>query len=421
MRIVEPSRTRYKVVAFAVGLAGVTYLDRNCISILAPYISKDLGLSKEQMGLVFTVFAIAYAAFEIPTAAWGEKMGTRRVLARIVAWWSIFTIATAFAWNYAAMLVIRFLFGAGEAGAWPNAAKTFANWIPLRERGRVQGVFFAGAHLAGGITPLLVTALLAWLHWRHIFVIFGLIGFVWAFAWYRWFRDQPSQHPEVNKAEVELIEHGRVKERHDRGHHEMWGQMLGQRNFWAICLSYFSNSYGSYFVMTWLPTYLAEQRGFSKAELGFFAGLPLLLSVAGDLAGGATTDFMTRRLGLRLGRIATASAGYFLAAIAMLASTQIQNGQLAAVMIAVAVTASMFTLAASWSVCMDVGGQHTGVLSASMNTTGQLGSILSPIVTVWVAKQFADWSAPLMLMAALYLASSLLWLLVNPTKPMFRE
>lgn len=409
------------MVAFAVALAGVTYLDRNCISILAPYISKDLGLSKEQMGLVFTVFAIAYAAFEIPTAAWGERMGTRRVLARIVVWWSVFTMATAFAWNYASMLVIRFLFGAGEAGAWPNAAKTFQNWVPLNERGRVQGVFFSGAHLAGGLTPILVTWLMNWFDWRHIFLMFGGLGFVWAYAWYRWFRDQPSEHPQVNAAEAELIQRGRAKESHGGGHGDMWRQMLVQRNFWAICLSYFSNSYGSYFVMTWLPTYLAEQRGFSKAELGFFSGLPLILSVVGDLAGGTTTDFMTRRLGLRIGRIATASAGYLFAGLAMIVSTRIENAQLAAVMIAVAVTASMFTLAASWSVCMDVGGRHTGVLSASMNTTGQLGSISSPILTVWVAQHFADWQAPLLLMACLYLLSAVLWLLVNPSKPMFRD
>jgi sugar phosphate permease len=318
------------------------------------------------------------------------------------------------------MLVIRFLFGAGEAGAWPNAAKTFANWIPLRERGRVNGVFFSGAHLAGGLTPILVTALLPFFSWRQIFLSFGLLGFVWAFAWYHWFRDDPAEHPGVNAAELEEIRHGRAPES-PHAHGGMWGQMLSQPNFYFICLSYFSNSYGSYFVMTWLPTYLQESRGFSKAELGFFSGLPLILSVIGDLSGGAVTDFMTRRFGLRMGRTATASIGYLFAAIAMIASTQITNGALAATLIAVAVTASMFTLAASWAVCMDVGGRHTGVLSASMNTTGQIGSILSPMLTSLIVQQFSNWTAPLLIMGGLYLASSVLWLLVNPAKPMFRE
>jgi sugar phosphate permease len=130
----------------------VTYLDRVCISKLAPDIMRDLGLTKVQMGWVFSAFALAYAAFEIPTAWWADRQGTRRVLTRIVVWWSSFTIATAGAFNYASLLALRFLFGVGEAGAWPGVARTFSRWIPRRERGTIQGIFFIGAHLAGGVT-----------------------------------------------------------------------------------------------------------------------------------------------------------------------------------------------------------------------------------------------------------------------------
>jgi ACS family glucarate transporter-like MFS transporter len=152
----QPSRTRYRVAGLLLLLAGVTYLDRACISILAPQISADLGLTKVQMSFVFSAFAMAYAAFEVPTAWWGERIGARRILTRIVVWWSCFTMFTAFAWNYVSMLVIRFAFGAGEAGAWPSAALAFSRWTPVRERGRTQGLFFAAAHLSGGLTPLLV-------------------------------------------------------------------------------------------------------------------------------------------------------------------------------------------------------------------------------------------------------------------------
>ena len=156
----RPSRTRYGVVALLVALAMVTYLDRACIGTLAPWISADLGLSKDQMGWVFSAFALAYAAFEIPTASWADRRGTRLVLTRIVIWWSSFTIATAAAVGHGSLLVIRFLFGIGEAGAWPTAARSFSRWIPSRERGTVQGIFFAGAHLAGGLTPPLVLLLM---------------------------------------------------------------------------------------------------------------------------------------------------------------------------------------------------------------------------------------------------------------------
>jgi ACS family glucarate transporter-like MFS transporter len=412
----QPTRTRYRAAGFLLALAAVTYLDRICISILAPYISRDLNLNKVQMGWVFSAFALSYAGFEIVTAWWGERIGPRRVLTRIVVWWSCFTMATALAWNYASLLVIRFLFGAGEAGAWPNAALAFSRWTPLRERGRMQGFFFAGAHLSGGLTPLLVAAMLPFLSWRGVFAACGSVGFLWAMAWYRWFRDEPRDHPDVNAAEAELIESERRIAVHTHGGRGVWRALVTSPSVWFLCLAYFSNSYGSYFVMTWLPTYLAEQRGFQKESLSVFAGLPMLLSVFGDLSGGAVTDFMTRRFGLRLGRCTVGVAGYAVAGAAMFASVYSDTPVMAASLIAVAVAASMFTLSASWATCMDIGAEHTAVLGATMNTTGQIGSILCPTVTGWVVKEFLNWQVPLIIMGCLYVLSAILWLLVDPRK-----
>jgi ACS family glucarate transporter-like MFS transporter len=411
-----PTRTRYRAAGFLLGLAAVTYLDRICISILAPDIARDLSLTKLQMSFVFSAFAVAYAAFEIVTAWWGERIGPRRVLTRIVVWWSCFTIATAFAWNYASLLVIRFLFGAGEAGAWPNAALAFSRWTPVSERGRAQGFFFAAAHLSGGLTPLLVAALLPHMSWRVIFAACGVVGFLWAVSWSRWFRDEPRDHPQVNAAEAELIETGRRISAHHHAGKDVWRALAASPGVWFLCLAYFSNSYGSYFVMTWLPTYLAERRGFEKESLSFFSGLPLLLSVFGDITGGAVTDFITRRFGLRLGRSGVAVIGYAVAGAAMFASVLSTTPVMAASLIAVAVAASMFTLSASWAACIDIGGEHTAVLSAAMNTTGQIGSILSPIVTGWVVTHFSNWQMPLLIMGAFYVASAIFWTQVDPRK-----
>jgi MFS transporter, ACS family, glucarate transporter len=409
-----PTRTRYRAAGFLLALAAVTYLDRVCISVLAPEISRDLKLSKIQMSFVFSAFAVAYAAFEILTAWWGERIGARRVLTRIVTWWSCFTIATSFAWNYSSLLVIRFLFGAGEAGAWPNAALAFSRWIPVNERGRAQGFFFAAAHLSGGLTPMLVAAMAPHMSWRAIFVACGAVGFVWAASWSRWFRDEPREHAGVNAAEAELIESGCLVS--TRGHGGAWLALVESPSVWFLCLAYFSNSYGAYFVMTWLPTYLAEQRGFQKESLSFFSGLPLLLSVVGDISGGAVTDFMSRRFGLRVGRSGVAVAGYAVAGVAMFASVVATTPVVAASLIAIAVAASMFPLSASWAACIDIGGEHTGVLSAAMNTTGQVGSILSPIVTGWVVTHFLNWQTPLVIMGGLYVASAIFWMAVDPRK-----
>lgn len=410
-----PTRTRYRAAGFLLALAAVTYLDRVCISVLAPQMSRDLGLTKIQMSFVFSAFAVAYAAFEIVTAWWGERIGPRRILTRIVGWWSCFTIATSLAWNYASLLVIRFLFGAGEAGAWPNAALAFSRWTPVAERGRAQGFFFAAAHLSGGLTPLVVAALIPYMSWRAIFAACGAIGFVWAASWFHWFRDEPREHAEVNTAEAELIEAGRRVSTHEHAG-GAWRAIAGSPTVWFLCLAYFSNSYGSYFVMTWLPTYLAEQRGFQTASLSFFSGLPLLLSVFGDISGGAVTDYMTRRFGLRMGRSGVAVAGYAVAGAAMFGSILSTTPVIAATLIAVSVAASMFTLSASWAACIDIGGQHTAVLSASMNTTGQIGSILSPVVTGWVVTHFSNWQTPLLIMGGLYVLSAIFWALVDPRK-----
>jgi MFS family permease len=411
-----PTRTRFSAAAFLLGLAAVTYLDRVCISVLAPDIARDLQLNKIQMSFVFSVFAVAYAAFEIVTAWWGERIGPRRVLTRIVAWWSIFTILTSLARNYGSLLVIRFLFGAGEAGAWPNSTLAFSRWIPVSERGRAQGFFFAAAHLSGGFTPLLIAALLPHMGWRPIFAVCGGIGFVWAAAWFRWFRDEPRDHPAVNAAEVDLIEAGRNLSIHRHRPGNAWRILASSHQVWFLCLAYFSNSYGSYFVMTWLPTYLSEHRGLRTASLSFFSGLPLILSVVGDLGGGAITDFVTRRFGLRIGRSAVAVAGYALAGAAMFGSIISTTPEMAAFLLAVSVAASMFPLSASWAACIDIGGEHAAVLSAAMNTTGQLGSILSPVVTGWVVTQFSNWQTPLVIMGCLYVLSALLWMLIDARK-----
>jgi MFS family permease len=419
---IPATRIRYVVVTMAVLLAMVTYLDRACIGTLAPAIMGDLALTKGQMSMIYSAFALAYAAFEIPTAWWADRRGTRHVLTRIVLWWSGFTMFTAAAWSFTSLLVTRFLFGMGEAGAWPSVARTFSRWIPRCERGTIQGIFFSGAHLAGGVTPMLVVWLTqtVGLGWRTVFASFGLVGVAWALAWYGWFRNDPSEHRAVNAAELEKIVTGRTP---PGGHHEGWAywkRLLSHRNTLAVCLMYFPNPYAFYFCITWLPTYLKEKHGFDAMQLGLFAGLPLLLSVAGDLFGGVTTDAVTKRFGLRLGRCGVGAAAYVLAGSAMIGAGLVPHPQLAALLISAAVAASMFTLGASWSTCLDIGGNHAAVVSAAMNTSGALSSVLSPLMVTWLLKHFANnWNLPLFVMGGLFLVGAVCWGLIDPQKKIF--
>ena len=416
---VPATRTRFRVVGMAVLLAMLTYMDRTCIAVLADDIRSALSLTRSQMGYVFSAFALAYALFEIPTAWWADRVGTRKVLTRIVVWWSAFTMATGAAFSYASLLATRFLFGMGEAGAWPSVARTFSRWIPRTERGKVQGVFFVGAHLGGGITPAVVMALRHVIGWRTIFLLFGMVGLIWAYVWRHWFRDEPEAHQEVNAAESRRIAAGREAGSTHAADWSYWRRLFGHRNIPFLCLMYFPNSYALYFCITWLPTYLKEKQEFSAALLGVFAGLPLLLSVLGDLFGGLATDWATARFGLRAGRAGVGGAAYVTAGIAMLMAGAANSPVAAAVLIAVSTAASMFTLGAAWSTCIDIGGKHAGVVSAAMNTSGQVGSILSPIVVVYLVERYVSWSLPLYLMGVLFLIGALSWAFVDPRRPVF--
>ena len=419
------TRVRYRVVAMAVLLAMITYLDRACIGTLARGpngIMNDLGLSKEQMSWVFSAFALAYASFEIPTAWWADRIGTRRVLTRIVLWWSGFTMLTASAWNFVSLLVTSFLFGAGEAGAWPSVARTFSRWIPRSERGTIQGIFFSGAHLAGGVTPIIVVWLTEGLglNWRTVLLLFGLAGIPWVIGWYRWFRNDPGEHPSVNAAELEKIVSGRMPPSTQHEGWDYWKRLFGHRNTLPLCLMYFPNSFAFYFCITWLPSYLNEKHHFDAKQLGFFAGLPLIMSVAGDLFGGVTTDKVTKRFGLRAGRCGVGATAYTLAGSSMIGAALVPHPQLSALLIAVAIAASMFTLGASWSTCMDIGGNHAGVVSAAMNTSGALSSVLSPLMVTWLLKHFDNnWNLPLFVMGGLFLNGALCWGFIDPRKRVF--
>jgi len=436
------SRARYGVIAFIVALAMVTYLDRACISTVAGDIRKDFSLSEQQMANVFASFAIAYAIFEIPTAWWAQRRGTRRVLTRIVLWWSALTMLTAavptpnalahifpaithaFAWSasFFLMLAVRFLFGMGEAGAWPCAAASYARWIPERERGFAQGMLFAGAHISGGLTPFLVIFLLesAHIHWRVIFLLFGSVGFFWAIGWHLWFRDDPADHPRVNDAELQAIVASRGPPPEHDGGWPYWKRILANRNIVPLCLMYIGNSYAYFFCITWLPTYIKEKHHLASTALGIAAGLPLTVSVLGDIFGGLTTDSLCKRFGTRVGRSGLGAVMYSLATLGILLAVSTNSPWLAIGALSFAVACVMFTLGAAWGVVIEIGGHHTGMIGAIMNTAGNTASIFSPIVAILVKDNLpGGWNAPLYVIGVLFAVGAVSWCFIDARHRVF--
>jgi len=406
------SNVRYRVLWMAFLLAIITFLDRVCISFAAPHMMEDLGLTMVQMSLVFSAFTLAYSLFEVPSGWLGDVIGPRRVLTRIVLWWSAFTMLTGAAQGNRSLLAIRFLFGAGEAGAFPNAVRSFSQWFPARERGKANGVLFFGSRLGGALTAPLALALIDGWGWRASFVAFGSVGVVWAAVWFWSYRDRPAEHPDVDAAELAWISQDGAAPAH--AVRTPWAALLSSPNLYAICAMYFALGYGLYFYFTWLPTYLTRELGFSMATGGFFAALPFLLAGAANLGGGWYTDHLARTRGLRTARCTLGSLSFATSAALLLATTVVPSAVLKALLLALALASADFALSACWAVCLDVGATHAGVVTGFMNTSGNLGGLIGPLVVGVMVERWQSWTYPFYVTAAVYGMGAVAWLWIDP-------
>jgi MFS family permease len=450
-RLERPTRVRFGVLGFACSLSMITYLDRVCFGSVAPFVQKEFDLSDTQKGMLFTAFALAYASFEVPTGWLGDVFGPRKTLIRIVLWWSLFTALTGCiypgAYAFALMLGVRFLFGLGEAGAYPNIARAFHNWFPFTERGFAQGTVWMAGRFAGGVTPFVVTALMITtiseddtplVAWRHTFWLFGLLGLLWCLAFWWWFRDRPEQKAGVNEAEIELIRRG-------EGPGESatlrvpWLRFLTNINLWTLCLMYFCAAYGWYFNITYLPGYLKDHYHINPDErfwtFTLMAGAPLLLGSLACFVGGMLTDWLIRRTGNRKwGRRLFGVLGHGLCAGCYFLSVHAKNPWLFVLAIALAAFWNDLTMGSAWAICLDIGKRYSGIVSGCMNTIGNLGGAMAGTATGWILDRYkaADpdhlleatqngWQTNFLLFAGVYVISTLCWLRIDSTKPVVPE
>ena len=409
------SRARGGVLAFAFLLSVITYLDRICISAAAPFMMDELHLTVLEMSLVFGAFTLAYSLFEIPSGWLGDVRGPRRVLTRIVLWWSAFTMLTGAARGFPSLLSIRFLFGAGEAGAFPNISRAFSRWFPARERGQANGVLFLGSRVGGMLSAPVALVLIQRWGWRTSFVAFGTLGLAWAAAWHAWYRDRPDDHSSVDAGELAWIQQDGVR---PDGHEVKtpWRALVRSRNLYAICAMYFAFGYGLYFYFTWLPTYLVRVLGFSLFAGGLFAALPFVLAGMADLVGGWLTDRLAHLYGLRTARCHLGCASFSTCAAFVFASTLASSPVAKAVLLALALASADLALGACWAVCLDVGADHAGVVTGFMNTLGNLGGLIGPIVLGIAVDRWHSWVFPFHVTAVVYAAGAVAWLFIDPNE-----
>jgi ACS family glucarate transporter-like MFS transporter len=409
-----PTNARHRVVAFGMSLAVLAFVDRTVIAQAAPLISADLGFDKVMMGTVLSAFLLGYGLFEIPGAWYGDWVGARKGLMRIVLGWSAFTALTGAAWNFTSMVVIRFLFGIGEAGCFPIIAKSLATWLPRSERTRAQGLLWMAARWGGAFTPLLVVWVLQFVSWRVAFVLFGLLGIVWSVIFYRWYRDDPRQHPAVNAAELDLMRDVEPAAIGERG--VPWGRLLRSRAVLLLTAQYYFLSFGWYFSLTWLPTYLQEHHGLTPAQAAAYAVIPLFFNGLGSLFCGLVAPAVTRLTGddSRTRRL-MAITGFLGAGGFLMLATGMSGINATMAMMAIACFCNDLVMPHAWASCMDVGGRYAASVAGTMNLMGNLAGASSTMIGGFLLSQAGgDWNQFIRLLAIVYFLGVPCWLLLDP-------
>ncbi len=415
-----PTHTRQVVLALIVAAYMITYMDRVNIASAVPVIQKDMGFSMITIGWIFASFRWGYAFFQIPGGWLGDRIGGRRALALVVVWWSVFTSLTAFAWNATSMGVFRFFFGVGEAGAFPIATRSLSRWMLPTERGFAQGITHAASRLGAALTPALVVMMMIRFGWRAPFFFFGLIGLGWAAVWYWYYRDTPAQHSRINAAERQLIEDS-LGVRAAGVRAVPWRQILRSPSLWTLSLMYFCYGYSIDVYLDWFPKYLNEHRGFNLTQMGIYASLPLLAGAAGDLLGGTMSDRYAKRFGnLKVARRVVALAGFVLAAVFILPATFTHSSTASVLYSCVAVFGLEVTVGVSWAIPLDIAGDYAGSVASVMNTFGNLGSAVSPVLLAYLVGLYG-WNMPFLVCAVLCAGGALLSLGINADKKIVWE
>lgn len=452
--IEKPTRVRFGVLAFCCVLSMITYLDRVCFGTVAPFIQKEFALTDTQLGWLFSAFALAYAMFEIPTGWLGDLYGPRKTLIRIVVWWSLFTTLTgliypSMAGAFFMLLAVRFLFGLGEAGAYPNIARAFHNWFPFQERASVKGSVWMAGRFAGGITTFIVLLLVyqtvgadntTVVRWRHIFWIFGGLGLIWCVGFWLWFRDRPEDKAGVNQAEIELIRGG---EDHSREPLVVpWKAIFTNWNLWTLCIMYFCAAYGWYFNITYLPKFLGNFYGIQRGETwspefwrySLMCGMPLLLGSLACLFGGYLSDLFIKKTGNRKwGRRLFGVVGHSLCAVCYFTAIYMNSAWGFVLAIAFAAFWNDMTMGASWASCLDIGRRYSGIVAGAMNTVGNLGGFVAGFLSGMILDYFkaplgasaeqmmeatrTGWTVNFFTYAGVYILAVVMWFLFDSTKP----
>ena len=407
---------RHRVSGLLILLFAITYIDRVCISVAGPRMQEDLHIDPVGWGWVTAMFTLSYCLFEIPTGALGDRIGPRRVLTRVVLWWSAFTTLTGTVSNYYLLLLARFCFGAGEAGAFPNASIVVARWFPVSQRASMAGVMLMASQIGGAVAPLLVVPIQMRYGWRASFFVFGAVGATWAATWYFWFRDAPTEKPGVSPDELQET----ADNPSAPAHGFPWRLALRSESVVALMGTAFCYVYVYSFFQTWFHTFLVKGRGFSEGGL-LLSALPYAVAAGANLTGGAISDALVRRHGLKWGRRLLGIGGLSAACLFTIATMVTEHQLVTVILLSLVYGGITLQQSGVFGVCLDIGGKHAGSTVGLMNTSAQVGALVSSLGYGYIVERFHSYDAPFVPMAALLFIGAMLWFRIDASQEVETE
>ena len=411
--------TRTGILVLLVLLGVVTFLDRINISVAGSAIMADLGITPDQWGWILSAFILSYGLMQIPMGALGDKRGHRVTLALIVLWWSAFTAFTGMAGGFVSLLVIRFMFGIGEAGSSPCSTGVISRWFPKDKVGRAQGFVWAASRMGGALTPFIVIPVIAGMGWRAAFYILGAVGVLWAAVWFLFYRNNPAQMRGISSQELEEAPAAKLYESSEARAAKLkipWKSLLRARQFWLLLAMYFFYAFGSWFFFNWFPTFMELGRGFDKGQLTYAIAVPFVMSMIGNISGGYLTDRLTARYGLKTGRKALGSGALILSALFMFLAAFIPGKLHVFIFLSLCFGVVDLMLPSAWALCIDLGKKYAGAVSGAMNTAGNLGGFVCATVFGYLVNATGNYNLPLFLIAGMLIISAVLFLFIDPTK-----
>jgi len=396
-------------------MAFMMYMERGAIGAAAPKIMQEFHLDKITMGWSISAFNWSYAMFQVPGGWLADRFGSRIVLGIAMAWWAIFTAATGLSYSASSLGLTRFLFGMGEASAFPAGSRALVRWLPTRQRAFGQGFQHSGSRLGAAIAPLFVVLLISIWGWRSVFFIFGMAGLLWAIGWYSYYRDLPVKHSRVNVEELEIIQPAGSGATTRANRAVPWSRIVRSSDLWILSACYFCYGWVLWLYLAWFPTYLREAHHFTALKSGL-ASIPLLAATFTNVAGGLWSDkLVSRGKNLRRGRLMVSRAGFCIAGVGLLPGVLATNPVLAIVCLTIALAGLELTVAVSWAMCIDIGGNYSGSVSSVMNTLGNLGGALGAVVVGYLATGFG-WTSPFIVACVLCLFAAVLVGRIDPCR-----